>query len=217
MSKIASGIFLIIFGFFFAAVPTGVALRFMSIGGGIFTPILLFFAVFIIVGLSIFISGFKMIFNHFKKKKIMEKGISTTAKFIRMGSNISNRSARYYYIVFSFLDSSGNEITYKTKNEYKIDEANYFASLGKFSIKYIDKKAVIVEEIDYHKMEQLNPESNNKGLLGSLLNTLTGKTQEIKPTEYYYICDYCGSIQDKSGKCKTCGAKIHPENKKIKH
>lgn len=216
MGEIISGIFMFAFGLVFASVPIGAGTMMMRFGGPPFAFIFIFLSIFVFAGISVSIFGLRTILKHFKKKRIKTNGTPTTAKFIRMGSNMSNRTSRYYYIVFSYIDKNGNEVEYKTNNEYRYEEANYFASLGKFAIKYNGKTAVIVEEIDYHKMEQLNPGSNT-GILDNLLNSLTGKKENAKPVEYYYMCNYCASTQDKPGKCKSCGAKINPEDKKIKY
>lgn len=218
MGEVISGIFMMIFGIVFASFPIGMGLTIISFGNdmSLMFPFMVL-GIFVIAGISITIYGFSTILKYFKKKKIKKIGTPTTAKFVRMGSNVSNNAARYYYIVFTYTDKNGNEVEYKTKNEYKYEEANYFATLGKFAIKYSGKTAVIVEEIDYHKMEQLNPESNKHGIFNTLLNSLTGKQEEPKPVEYYYICDYCANTQDKHGKCKCCGAKIDPANKRVKH
>ena len=220
MGEIVTGVFLMIFGCIFGGMPLGVMTSFLMINDEMFIPVGLFLSIFVIVGASIFIFGLRMIINHFKKKKIKENGTLTKATFVRMGSNLTKNSTQYYYIVFKYNDANGYEKTYKTGHDYSFEEANYYASIKQFNIRYKGKMAVIVEEIDHHKMHQLTPQkSYSGGLLGTLLNTLNPNatsTQEQQPLEYYYTCEYCNNIQDKPGKCKHCGAKINPQNKMIK-
>lgn len=234
MSEVIGGIFLMFFGLFFGGIPSGVLVftlnQFRDDG---FNSIIIvpFLAVFILVGLAIFITGLKLIVNHFKRRRVRNHGTLTTATFVNMeGSHSSSRyGLKNYRIVLKYNDINGIENTYKTRYTYKYEDANYFAQIKTFKIRYIGKTVEIVETIDYEKYDQINPNSNNegifgsilnnKGIFGSIVNTINAKLNPNanKPKEYYYRCDYCGNIQDKAEKCKSCGARIHPDSRRIKH
>ena len=86
-------------------------------------------------------------------KVILKKGVETTANIIEMDTNITlsktngimSTKENIYYLIFSFIDSEGNEIEYKSASIYPktFIHENSISAGEPTQIIYLGKKAVV--------------------------------------------------------------------------
>lgn len=225
-SKLSIGIPLLIFGVFWGFMTT-IALIF-SAGSEDAMPLipLLIFYIVSIVLISIGITNIK---QHLKEKNVRNNGTVTTGTFISMGSNLTVNNVKCFYIEFKYKNME-QVVTQKTGHNFTFAQANYLASLKEFKIKYLNNLAVVTENLDnlviQNKGQNFNQNDNSEFnncdcttghpvSISASLEKINDQTN--KDTQYVYMCDYCGNLQEKLGKCKNCKAKIHPDSKRIKH
>lgn len=225
--RLSIGIPLLFAGLFFGLIPTIVTLLPQTSAvadGGELEIIFIFFIVsFIMLSVSII-----NISIYLKEKKVHTKGITTTGTFVEMKSNLTVNDTKRFYIVFTY-NAGGQTLKQKTGHNFTFAQANYLASLKYFEIKYLNNLAVITEPLDnlvISKNIQTNVSNSNNDLddcdctighptpISEVSNDIHDNIDE---ENYVYMCDYCGHLQKKFGKCKNCGARLHPDSKRIRH
>ncbi|MBQ3047576.1 MAG: hypothetical protein IJD48_01000 [Clostridia bacterium] len=186
-----SGIYSIIMGAFIGYMPMYIFKS--ALKANIF-GILPFVSIFFIVSLSLIIVGFLSVVSFIKTKYVERNGTSSIGHFVSMKSNFKkNTNGKNISIKYYYTDNTGNQKYVTTKHIYNNAEAKYFENKKEFNIKYKGNTAIILD----------SPLSNTtytyESQIGSNLST---------DNKIIYTCEYCGSIQQKPGKCKNCGAQI---------
>ena len=164
--------------------------------------------IFVVIGIIVFGIGLRGILKGIRFKRIRRKGTQTVGMFLDSASGITMNGVPLYYIKFSFVNEDGATVEVKTPSIYTIRQAEFYEKLGRFEIKYINNVAVITQGVNYRLLDKMIDEEKDKE------SPLTPLEEDTRPIikQGYYFCDYCGNEQEKSGKCKSCGAKITNRN-----
>lgn len=190
--------FLMIWGLIFGGVPLGLFI------GGVATlenePFLL---IFVAIGLVVFSIGFRFLLKNFRYRKIKKIGTKTIGVFIDRACGLTVNGTPMYYIKFSFVNDSGESIEIKTPSVYTVRQSEFYEKIGRFEVKFVNNVAVISQPVDYRLLEKIEYSGED-----------ASDRVDIKPVvkQGYYRCDYCGNEQEKTGKCKSCGAKVTSKN-----
>ncbi len=196
-------LFLMVWGCLFGGVPLG-----LYVSGETSISEQPFLMIFVVIGLIVFGVGLRNILKSLRLKHIKRKGTQTMGMYLDSASPVSMNGVPLYYIKFSFVNEDGAAIEVKTPSIYTIRQAEFYEKLGRFEVKYINKVAVITQNVDYRLLDKmLEAEKEKETPLAPLKQ---GGRPIIK--NGYYFCDYCGNEQEKPGKCKSCGAKITSKN-----
>lgn len=231
------GIFLIFWGIIFAGIP--IYLYVISSQNGVSAVPLFIVVVFGIIGISVFFLGIYNIYFYFKRKLISKIGFETIATFIDMQEGKIQNGKSIYYIKYFFTDENNARHEEKSLPRFTFQQAYYFKTLYHFRIRYKGKNAVITEPLNFEKLAKL-PKSEQESFVRFSSIPVVRSSAKIKDTkkivprilsngdssylnknEYpysrpynekqYFICDYCGYVQDVPGRCISCGARIKPK------
>jgi len=217
-------IIFIIFGLALTVLPTYYYL-YSSQGDGSIIPLYLI-AILVSLGIITFSIGVKNLYKKFRRKIIAKMGDEAVATFVDMEEKKISKNS-LYAIKFFFTDDNGNIVNKKTTARFRFQQAYYFKTLYHFKIKYIGRHAVISEPLDADKVSCLPTSesqlfksfktipSNGIGkkvkipklVKGTIINS-TKKYSKPFSHKQYFVCDYCGYIQDSPGRCLSCGARI---------
>ena len=204
--------FFLIFGLLWTIVPLTGLLAIISSGETTDAPVFIILPIFLIIGLVFIIIGIKAVIHERKLKKLAKIGTEGVGKYIHHASNVTYNDNPLYYIEFSYINSKGELVEVKTPSKYHTEEAYYYSKVGTFKIKYDDKDAVIVQPVDHKIASQMRLE-----MFGNAINPQQYQQpyqnqqplpQVKQQREIHYICSYCGNIQNKDGKCKSCGSTV---------
>ena len=204
--------FFLIFGLLWTIVPLTGLLAVISSGEAAEIPVLFILPLFLIIGLIFIFFGVKAVIHERKLKKLAKIGTEGVGKYIHHASNVTYNDNPLYYIEFSYTNSKGEYVEVKTPSKYHTEEAYYYSKVGTFKIKYDDKDAVIVQPVDHAIASQMRLE-----MFGNAINPQPYQNQHTyqhqqplpqvkQQKEIHYVCSYCGNIQNKDGKCKSCGS-----------
>ena len=210
------GLILMFFGLVWGGIPTFTILG-LVISGEAPPFVILPMLIFTVIGSVIVITGAKKVVLAIKLKALLHNGTDGMGTYISHSSNVRNNGEPMYYIIFTYTNNQGQIVESKTETKYHAEEANYYAQVGKFKIKYSDKHAVINQPVDYavlHKMrnQMFNTPTYTTGTSYTQY-TVSSTPQATVEKEVYYVCDYCGGTQTKPGKCNYCGANISRKRK----
>lgn len=202
---------LMFFALFWGGIPT-IAIVPQVISGDAPLLALPLVSIFTIIGTILFIVGLKGVLKEKKLKKLAKTGKESIGTFITYELSHTTNHVPYYKIIFTYQNDKGEVLEVKTSGKYRGDEAEYYAQIGKFSIKFDDHDAVITQSIDYRYLQEIqskrfdqiyNMQKTHYGQIGNHIAPPAPPQKEV-----FYICDYCGCSQNKPGKCKYCGANV---------
>ena len=192
-------------------------------------------ALFFIIGIVFWFFAIRSIINGAKSKIIEKEGETGVGHFIRRNGVVLINDRPFSKLEFSFKNKTGEVIKLKSLKLYPEEQVNYLEKLQEFKIKYLDDKAVIVEDLSDAKIyNQFNKSKKTNTPISStedIESNINDKDKTYTPNQIYdnqnknedtnnysynnqknYICKKCGYSQDKPGKCEMCGAKVSKKN-----
>ncbi|MBQ3047575.1 MAG: hypothetical protein IJD48_00995 [Clostridia bacterium] len=190
------GFFFIIWGLFFGGAPAGAVVWHLINGRFDFSMIAIL--PFCIIGITASCFGFKKLKKAMQLKSTLKSGADGYGYFVDMEVNPKHGLKSSTKVKFYFINSSGNKVDITTDYDYTYEEAKYFKNIQKFKIKYKDNFAAITEIPDVNAVFTLNADD---------------QPFDENSQEYMFKCEYCGAVQEKTGKCSNCGAQITRHNK----
>lgn len=230
------GIFLIFWGLLFAGIPIYSYIESLK-SGTYFIPIFVV-VIFGLIGVVVFFLGIYNIYFKFKRKIISKTGFETVATFLDMQVGYTQNGTKMYFIKYFYTDENNVRFEEKSATRFRYQQAYYFKTLFHFKVRYKGNHAVITEPLDFEKLAKL-PHSEQESFLHfsskpvvsasthlnktlkipKLISNSTANQMSKNEVTYskpynqkeYYICDYCGYIQDTPGSCLCCGARIKPK------
>ena len=195
--------FFLLFGFVWTFIPlTGFLAMFLS-NEPVDNALYIILPIFFIIGCVFMYFGIKAVKRERKLKKLAKIGMEGTGKYLHHASNVTYNDCPLYYIEFSYTNSKGEYVEVKTPSKYHAEEAYYYSKVGTFKIKFDDIDAVIVQPVDHTIASQMRLE-----MFGNVVNNYPNKPAQQQTKEVHYICSYCGNIQNKPGKCNSCGSNV---------
>jgi len=189
---------------------------------------------FFVVGIIFWVITIKSLLGNVRSKVIAKEGQDGVGHFIRRTGLILINDRPFSKLEFSFKNNLGQIIQQKSLKLYPEEQVDYLAKIKDFKIKYLDDKAIIVEDLsdaritssffDKNKKNEeqtnsptttQNNSNNNENKVYTSNESLSKKDEPQVVSEYNYefhgkkyVCKKCGYSQDKPGKCDMCGAKV---------
>ncbi|NCB48696.1 MAG: hypothetical protein EOM55_03655 [Clostridia bacterium] len=230
------GILLIFWGLIFAGIPIYSYIETSQNSASVIP----FFVVVIfgLIGIVAFLLGIYNIYFSFKRKLISKIGTETVATFLDMQVGYTQNGTKIYFIKYFYTDENNVHHEEKSATKFRYQQAYYFKTLFHFKIRYMGKKAVITEPLDFERLAKM-PTSEQESFLHfssqpvvsasthlnktikvpKLISKSPASQMNMSKEQYsknfnqkeYYVCDYCGYVQDAPGKCLCCGARIKPK------
>lgn len=208
--------FIMVFALFWGGIPT-IAIIPQIISGDVPLLTLPFVSIFTIIGTILFIVGLKGVLRDKHLKKLAKTGKDSTGTFITYDVSHTTNGVPYFKIIFTYENDKGEILETKTTGKFRKDEVEYYSKIGKFSVKYDDKDAVITQAIDYKYLHEIQSNQINqtydihKTYYDGQINNYTAPSTPQE--DILYKCDYCNGVQSKPGKCNYCGANVHKRQK----
>ncbi|MBQ3047577.1 MAG: hypothetical protein IJD48_01005 [Clostridia bacterium] len=182
-------------GFFLISLNSSIS----TVSTSSIAPVTCFLIFLGIVGLYLIIASIVMTFVEIRRIFIKKHGYDGFADFISAEERKSTYSENNKYrITFSYIDEKGKQRTHTTEFKYYKADIEYFENKKSFAVKFKGKTVFVTEnpKIIYTKNSYASTTSYDQPI------------QTNKNSSGFYMCEYCGSSQNRLGKCKNCGAKI---------
>lgn len=205
------GLFMIFFGLVWGGTPTVVVFS-MVISGEAPAMVLFPVLIFTIIGSGMVMVGIKKVITAIKLKRLETTGKESIGTYVSHQTNTRVNGVPYFFIVFTYENDKGQIVEAKTDSKYRYDQADYYAHIKKFKVRYDNQYCVITEPVNYRILQELQNQAYRNEYMGynRFPNQNTYPTQQVEmpKKEVYYVCDYCGCTLTKPGKCKYCGANV---------
>jgi hypothetical protein len=232
------GFILIVWGLLFAGIPVYSYLELQSGGSDSSFPLSVVVIFFVIGVIAILLGIYYIYcyFRTRVIAKFGTKTMGTFLDMQESGS--AKNGNKLYFIRYFFCDENNVRHEQKSPARFKFAQAYFFKDLYHFNIRYSGKHAVITEPLDFEEIEKLPQDEQSlyasfnspKSKEQSEQKTKSLKTTKKVPTmlsagkngepiekvttsttngqKQYFVCDYCGYVQDEPGRCLSCGARI---------